>query len=113
MDLDNAYVPFLPGIGNEVGFSDPAFQAKHKKDSGNEIDDDITAGSMVWENTIFTGAAHTWDELDFLKRNWDGPIVLKGWDVSSWSNYMLILQAFNLSKMRRKQSHRVHRVSSC
>lgn len=27
---------------------------------------------------MFSGASHTWDQLELLKREWDGPIVLKG-----------------------------------
>jgi lactate 2-monooxygenase len=78
MDLDNAYVPFFLGIGDQIDFSDPVFRAKHKKETGKEVEDDVTAASMSWENTIFSGAAHTWEELEFLRKYWDGPIVLKG-----------------------------------
>ncbi len=28
------------------------------------------------------GAKHSWDEIAFLKKHWDGPIVLKGIQVS-------------------------------
>lgn len=27
---------------------------------------------------MFSGQPHTWDEISFLRKNWDGPIVLKG-----------------------------------
>ena len=46
----------------------------HKK----EVEDDIFLASQAWEKFVFSGAAHTWDQLDLLKKNWDGPIVLKG-----------------------------------
>lgn len=27
---------------------------------------------------MFSGKPHTWDQISFLRKNWDGPIVLKG-----------------------------------
>lgn len=27
---------------------------------------------------MFTGRPHTWDEVGFLRKNWDGPLLLKG-----------------------------------
>ena len=78
MDLDNAYVPFFLGIGDQIGFSDPVFQKKYHEMSGKSIEDDITAASVAWENVVFSGAAHTWEDLEFLKEHWKGPVVLKG-----------------------------------
>ncbi|CAD6589209.1 MAG: hypothetical protein ASARMPREDX12_003693 [Alectoria sarmentosa] len=54
-DLDNAFVPFASGIGDQTGFSDPVFRRKFKAN----------------------GTAHTWEQLELLKMEWDGPIVLK------------------------------------
>ena len=31
-----------------------------------------------WEADVFSGTAHTWDQIALLKKHWDGPIVLKG-----------------------------------
>ncbi len=28
--------------------------------------------------TIFPGYSHEWEDLEFLKKHWDGPIILKG-----------------------------------
>ncbi|KAI9729783.1 MAG: hypothetical protein M1818_008397 [Claussenomyces sp. TS43310] len=39
---------------------------------------DILKGSMEWEDTIFPGVAHSWPELQFLRDEWDGQIVVKG-----------------------------------
>ncbi|PYH45335.1 uncharacterized protein BP01DRAFT_356829 [Aspergillus saccharolyticus JOP 1030-1] len=36
-DLDNAYVFFITGIGNEIGFTDPVFRAKDEKDFGSKV----------------------------------------------------------------------------
>lgn len=43
-----------------------------------EVEDDILQASREWEAAVFSGAAHTWDQLELLKKEWDGPIVLKG-----------------------------------
>lgn len=78
-DLDNAYVPFASGIGDQTGFSDPVFRRKFsEKHPGMVVEDDIFLASREWEGFVFSGAAHTWDQLELLKREWDGPIVLKG-----------------------------------
>lgn len=77
-DLDHAYVPFAKGVGNQVGFSDPVFRQKFKNKHKKEVEDDIMAASMEWEADVFSGKAHTWDQLEILKKNWDGPILLKG-----------------------------------
>lgn len=78
-DLDNAYVPFASGIGDQTGFSDPVFRRKFsEKHRGMAVEDDIFLASREWEGFVFSGAAHTWDQLELLKREWDGPIVLKG-----------------------------------
>ena len=77
-DLDNAYIPFMRGVGVQVGFSDPAFRAKFEGKHDKKIEDDIGAASREWIAEAFSGRAHTWDEIQFLKDNWHGPIVLKG-----------------------------------
>ncbi|KAL3444538.1 FMN-dependent dehydrogenase [Aspergillus insuetus] len=76
-DLDEAYVPFFRATGNQVGFSDPVFRAKYEQKAGIKIEDDIRAASNEWVGDLFT-KAHTWHELSFIRKNWDGPIVLKG-----------------------------------
>jgi lactate 2-monooxygenase len=45
---------------------------------GKEIDDDIQNASLEWQKDVFSGAAHTWDQIKLLQEEWDGPIVLKG-----------------------------------
>ncbi|KAK7514035.1 FMN-dependent dehydrogenase [Phyllosticta citriasiana] len=77
-DLDNGYVPFVKGLGNSVGFSDPVFRRKFKEKHGKEVDEDILMASREWAATAFSGASHSWDEIELLKKHWDGPIVLKG-----------------------------------
>ncbi|XHF96584.1 hypothetical protein AWENTII_000209 [Aspergillus wentii] len=77
-DLDNAYIPFLKGIGVQVGFSDPVFRAKFEKSTGTKVEDDILGASRAWIGDAFPGKPHTWDQVAFLRKHWDGPLVLKG-----------------------------------
>lgn len=77
-DLDKAYVPFMKGIGDATGFSDPVFRRKFREKHGKEVEDDMTSAALEWSSTVFSGAAHTWDQLALLRKHWDGPIVLKG-----------------------------------
>ncbi|KAI2787202.1 putative lactate 2-monooxygenase [Penicillium oxalicum] len=77
-DLDNGYVPFIKGVGCQVGFSDPVFRAKFEDANGCKIEDDIVSASRAWLSHIASGRAHTWEELALLRKHWAGPIVLKG-----------------------------------
>ncbi|KAL1979716.1 hypothetical protein VTN96DRAFT_5260 [Rasamsonia emersonii] len=77
-DLDNAYIPFIKGVGNQVGFSDPVFRAKFEESSGCKVEEDIVGASRAWISDVFSGKPHTWEQLELLRKNWDGPIVLKG-----------------------------------
>ena len=36
------------------------------------------AASQEWLGDLFSRKSHTWDQISFLKKHWDGPIVLKG-----------------------------------
>lgn len=72
-DLDQAYLPFLRGIGCAIPFSDPAFRARLEKTP----EEDPTSAILGWV-PMFTGTDKRWDQLPFLREHWDGPIVLKG-----------------------------------
>ncbi|MFD5423937.1 lactate 2-monooxygenase [Streptomyces sp. NPDC127084] len=72
-DLDQAYLPFLHGVGTANYFSDPAFQAGLAK----PVHEDPNAAVMHFVG-MFADPAKTWPDLDFLREHWDGPIVLKG-----------------------------------
>jgi lactate 2-monooxygenase len=65
-DLDNAYLPFLRGIGNQNYFADPVFAEKAGDDP------------LLYWTTIFGNPSLTWEDLAFLREHWDGPIALKG-----------------------------------
>ncbi|MFC5213650.1 lactate 2-monooxygenase [Streptomyces coerulescens] len=72
-DLDQAYLPFLHGVGTANYFSDPAFRAGLAK----PVHEDPNAAVMHFVG-MFSDPAKTWPDLAFLRENWGGPIVLKG-----------------------------------
>jgi isopentenyl diphosphate isomerase/L-lactate dehydrogenase-like FMN-dependent dehydrogenase len=72
-DLDQAYLPFLRGIGTANYFTDPAFQAGLAK----PVHEDLNAAVLHFAQ-MFADPSKTWDDLAFLREHWDGPIVLKG-----------------------------------
>lgn len=65
-DLDNAFLPFLRGIGVQNYLADPVFTER----AG---DDPIGHWASVFGNPSLT-----WDDLAFLRERWHGPIALKG-----------------------------------
>ncbi len=72
-DLDQAYLPFLRGVGTAIPFSDPVFRAG----LAAAPEDDLPMAILRWVQ-LFTGTDKSWDQLAFLRSHWDGPIVLKG-----------------------------------
>ena len=72
-DLDRAYLPFLRGVGTANYFTDPAFQAGLAK----PVEEDLNAAVLHFAR-MFADPSKTWADLEFLRENWDGPIVLKG-----------------------------------
>jgi len=72
-DLDQAYLPFLHGVGTANYFSDPAFLAGLAK----PVHEDPNAAVLHFLG-LFGDPGHTWPDLEFLRAHWDGPIVLKG-----------------------------------
>jgi isopentenyl diphosphate isomerase/L-lactate dehydrogenase-like FMN-dependent dehydrogenase len=79
-DLDNGYNPFLrpDNIGVELGFSDPVFQEYFRNKHGIQIEEDLSKAAAEWAHIIFPGTSHGWKDIEYLRRHWDGPIVLKG-----------------------------------
>lgn len=79
-DMDNGYNPFLraDNIGVEIGFTDPVYQKQFKEQHGRDISEDMEKAAGQWAQTVFPGLSHSWEDLEFLKKHWDGPIVLKG-----------------------------------
>ncbi|MET9441127.1 alpha-hydroxy-acid oxidizing protein [Streptomyces sp. NPDC006610] len=72
-DLDQAYLPFLHGVGAANYFTDPAFRAGLAK----PVHEDPNAAVLHFVG-MFADPGKTWPDLAFLRENWDGPIVVKG-----------------------------------
>ncbi|MFF3747407.1 lactate 2-monooxygenase [Streptomyces kronopolitis] len=72
-DLHQAYLPFLHGVGTANYFTDPAFTAGLAK----PVHEDPDAAVLHFVG-MFADPGKTWPDLEFLRENWDGPIVLKG-----------------------------------
>lgn len=72
-DLKNVYLPFLAGEGIGNYFTDPAFVAKLEKSP----QEDPMSAIMYWTR-IFGNPALTWDDIAFLRKQTNLPILLKG-----------------------------------
>jgi len=79
-DMDNGYNPFLRSdmVGVANGLTDPQFRKAFKELSGKEVEEDMHAAAAEWTHRSFPVQNHSWEDLEFLKQHWDGPIVLKG-----------------------------------
>lgn len=79
-DLNNGYNPFLrsDSIGTALGLSDPIFRQNFKAKYGKEVEEDMKTAASEWAGLIFPNFSHGWEDLKFLREQWDGPIVLKG-----------------------------------
>lgn len=77
-DLDNAYLPLYLGLSTALGFTDEVFRRKYREKYDMAPEQDIFEGALEWEDTIFPGVPHAWPELQFLRQEWDGPVVVKG-----------------------------------
>lgn len=91
-DMDNGYNPFIhpDRIGVEIGLTDPVYQKKFKAEHGYDIEEarrsegeattgrDLGEAAQEWAKIVFPGHSHSWEDVEFLKKHWDGPIVLKG-----------------------------------
>ncbi|KAL2130220.1 hypothetical protein VTI74DRAFT_6738 [Chaetomium olivicolor] len=81
LDLDTGYLPFMKGEGNSLGFSDPVFRKMFSDQfDGDAVEDNVTMASRYWLSEVFSGHAHSWEDLATLRKLWgdDRPIVLKG-----------------------------------
>jgi len=100
-DLDTTYLPFAAGVGVQVGTSDPVFmqrmgvavrpderpafplnlEAFRQRVAAGAEDEKATLALKLgaeWLQETNSGLFRTWEDLKFLRDNWDGPIVLKG-----------------------------------
>lgn len=53
------------------------FRAKFEEKYGSKVEDNRLEASREWVQTIH-GTNHTWEDVAFLRRHWDGPLILKG-----------------------------------
>jgi isopentenyl diphosphate isomerase/L-lactate dehydrogenase-like FMN-dependent dehydrogenase len=72
-DLQAAYLPFLKGVGNQIYFSDPAFNEPLEK----SFDEDQMASIGRWVS-VYSHQTATWDKLTVIRENTSLPILLKG-----------------------------------
>ncbi|KAF8194354.1 oxidoreductase [Mycena galopus ATCC 62051] len=98
-DLETSYIPFGHGVGVQVGMSDPVFMARHGREpiknprpkfpyDSAAMDKACLAGDpealdgmflgMEWLKECNSGLFHSWEDLRFIRENWEGPLVLKG-----------------------------------
>jgi lactate 2-monooxygenase len=79
-DLDTGYLPFVTGQGCALGFSDPVFRSQFAEASDGETPESSTIpAARAWTSEVFSGQAHSWDDLKSLREMWgSGPIILKG-----------------------------------
>ncbi|KAJ3520483.1 hypothetical protein NMY22_g12740 [Coprinellus aureogranulatus] len=98
-DLDRAYLPFIHGLGVQVGISDPVFMARFNKqpitksefefpydseklnkafvDGDEKVREHANLG-IEWMREANIGIFRTWDDLKLLRDNWEGPLLVKG-----------------------------------
>jgi len=72
-DLDRGFLPFLHNVGVANYLTDPVFTSKLDK----PVEDDPGAATFAWAG-MFPSPGLSWDDIDFLRSRWDGPLVLKG-----------------------------------
>jgi isopentenyl diphosphate isomerase/L-lactate dehydrogenase-like FMN-dependent dehydrogenase len=72
-DLAAGYLPFLKGIGNQIYFSDPAFNEPLEK----SFEDDNMASVGRWV-AVYTHQDATWEKLSIVRDNTNLPVLLKG-----------------------------------
>ena len=72
-DLQQAYLPFLEGVGIAQFLSDPVFQASLEKSPEEDIG--AAVGHFLG---VFANPALTWERLEWLRGTTSLPIVIKG-----------------------------------
>jgi L-lactate dehydrogenase (cytochrome) len=72
-DLQQAWLPFLQGMGNANFFQDPVFRADLEKPP----EEDLGAATGHYLG-VYVNPSLTWDDLDWLRELTSLPIVVKG-----------------------------------
>lgn len=42
------------------------------------MEGDLHTAAAEWTSTVFPAVSHGWEDIKFLQKHWDGPIILKG-----------------------------------
>jgi lactate 2-monooxygenase len=105
-DLDSSYLPFLWGDECQIGTSDPVFNKMYgeelerdERGFGEKMREGLDVvrrpdslygavrvlgnlwtikKSRAWLDVLNSGTYREWGHLEVLRREWEGPIVLKG-----------------------------------
>ena len=99
-DIDTAYLPFYHAVGAQVALTDSEFMklyglAPYAHDDvptfphdPAEFDERVRSGDPkalellrlgdAWMGHLAEGVYRTWDELAFIRKHWEGPLVVKG-----------------------------------
>ena len=48
------------------------FRSHFKEKHGVEIEDDLRSAAAEWTKMVFPGTSHSWDDIKFLQKHWDG-----------------------------------------
>lgn len=138
-DLRTAYLPFLYGAGTQVGTSDPVFMKRLGLSprvnertvfpfnpqrvreaaftQGNEKAMQNIMIGKEWLGEAHSGVWRTWDDLQFIRANWQGPIVLKGIQrvsVRTMNNlHQFLTQLEMVRRTRKRPLHVAWMVSWC
>lgn len=105
LDLDAGFLPFAHGLGIQIALSDPVFVAKHcphlargevvpdpgpeafpydarRQDAliaaGDEKATEMVRLARAWGGEAVNGTFRSWEDVRFLRKSWEGPLVLKG-----------------------------------
>lgn len=97
-DLAKSYMPFAHGWGIQIGLSDPVFMARYNLQpvhespkfpydyeeqnrliaAGDETAKESMRLGVEWLKECNSGLFRSWEDLKFIRDNWEGPLVLKG-----------------------------------
>ena len=99
-DIDTAYLPFYHAVGAQIALTDPVFMKLYGLEpyahddvpafpyDPAEFDERVRRGDMkalellrlgdAWMGHLAEGVYRTWDQLAFIRKYWDGPLVVKG-----------------------------------
>ncbi|OBZ71201.1 putative lactate 2-monooxygenase PB1A11.03 [Grifola frondosa] len=99
-DIDAAYLPFFHSVGAQIGLTDPVFMARHRLEpispeevpafpydpahldallqQGDEKTMQLVRLGADWIAQTNAGQFRSWEDLKFLREQWEGPLILKG-----------------------------------